>query len=241
MLVLSDAAHALGAVYKGKPVSAWADVTVYSLHAVKNITAAEGGVICLNLPQPFSQEEVCATLRLWSLNGQTKDAFTKLQAGEWKYDIVYPGFKMNMPDLLAALAMAQLRKYPGCLLPKRRRVVAIYDQAFADYDWAICPPFTREDCAASCHIYPLRIKGFTEDQRNQVIKAAKAQGVTVNVHFIPLPMLTVFRERGYDINRYPVSYGLYCNEISLPVYPQLTDEQCRYVVDTIKVAVENVT
>ena len=240
MLILSDAAHALGAVYKGKPVSAWADMTVYSLHAVKNITSAEGGMICINMPAPFNNADVCAILRLWSLNGQTKDAFTKLQAGEWKYDIVYPGFKMNMPDLLAALALAQLRKYPGQLLPERRRVVAYYNDAFAPEEWAICPPFNREGCASSCHIYPLRIKGFTEDQRNGVIKALKERGVTVNVHFIPLPMLTVFRERGYDINSYPVSYSLYCNEISLPVYPQLTDEQCRYVADAIKQSVEHI-
>ena len=238
MLILSDAAHALGAVYKGKPVSNHADITVFSLHAVKNITSAEGGVICLQMPQPFCNTEIYNTLRLWSLNGQTKDAFTKLKAGEWQYDIVYPGFKMNMPDVLAAMALAQLRKYPNGLLAERKRVFDFYNDAFSKYEWALCPLFIKTGCSSSYHIYPLRIKNINEEKRNAIIQAITASQVTVNVHFIPLPMLTVFRHAGYTIDDYPVSYGLYCNEISLPVYPQLSAEQCSFVVESVIAAVE---
>lgn len=241
MLLLSDAAHALGALYKGKPISHYADVTVFSLHAVKNITSAEGGIICLNLPEPFDNKAIYNTLRLWSLNGQTKDAFTKLKAGEWQYDIVYPGFKMNMPDVLAAIGLAQFRKYADKLLPERQRVFNFYNDAFKALSWAILPPFTGGHCDSSNHLYPLRIKHIDETTRNIIINQIGDRGVSVNVHFIPLPMLTIFKERGYNIADYPNSYALYANEISLPVYPQLGVAECAFVVGSVISAVKTVT
>lgn len=237
-LFLSDAAHALGSVYKNKITGSCADITVFSLHAVKNITGAEGGLICMHMPKPFNNKEVYDTMRLWSLNGQTKDAYTKTISGGWQYDIVYPGFKMNMPDLLAALALAQFRKYAESLLPRRKEIFDLYSAAFIQYEWAIIPPFIKHSCSSSYHIYPLRIKNITEGQRNKVIELVTAKKVSVNVHFIPLPMLTIFKESGYDISLFPKSYSMYCNEISLPIYPQLTNEQVHYVIDAVTESVK---
>ncbi|WP_207512465.1 DegT/DnrJ/EryC1/StrS family aminotransferase [Longitalea luteola] len=238
IMIMDDAAHALGATYKNRPIGSCADVTVFSLHAVKNITSAEGGIIALNLPAPFDNGEVYATLRLWSLNGQTKDAFTKTKAGAWQYDVIYPGFKMNMPDVLAAIALAQLRKYENQLLIERKRVFDHYTKVLSQYDWAVCPPYHEAGCISSYHLYPLRIKYINELERNRIIEGIAGRSVAVNVHFTPLPMLTVFREAGYQIKDYPAAYELYSNEISLPIYPQLTNEDCKTVTDAVIEAVQ---
>lgn len=240
IMIMDDAAHALGATYKNKPVGSVADITVFSLHAVKNVTSAEGGVIAINLPAPFNNEEVYNLLRLLSLNGQTKDAFTKTKAGAWQYDVIYPGFKMNMPDVLAAIALAQLRKYEDLLLVERKRVFDYYTNIFSQYDWAICPPYEQTGCATSCHLYPLRIKDIGEEERNKIIESIAGRSVAVNVHFIPMPMLTVFKQAGYDINDYPAAYNLFKNEISLPIYPQLTNDECKTVTDAVIESVKEV-
>lgn len=240
ILIMSDAAHALGAVYNNIAVGKCADITVFSLHAVKNVTSAEGGVIAFNMPPPFSNADIYSTLRLWSLNGQTKDAFTKSAAGGWEYDIVYPGFKMNMPDVLAAMGLAQFRSYKKNLLTERQRVFDFYDKAFGLLEWAICPPFKKTGCSSSYHLYPLRIKDIDEEKRNAIIEKIAEKGVAVNVHFKPLPMLTIFKKVGYNPQDYPIAYKLYCNEISLPVYPQLDNEVCKTVVDAVCESVEAV-
>lgn len=240
ILVLSDAAHSLGATYKSKPSGQLADITVFSLHAVKNITTAEGGVIALSLPPAFKEAEVYKTLRLWSLNGQTKDAYEKTVKEGWRYDIVYPGFKINMPDILAALGLGQLSKYASVLLPARKRVIDYYNEVFKQYKWAILPPFNKKDCSSSYHLYPLRIKGCTEKQRDKIISEIFRKQVSVNVHFVPLPMLTIFKKAGFRQKDFPISYEMYCNEVSLPVYPQLTKEQCATVAAAIIEAVSKV-
>ena len=239
IFILADAAHSLGAIYKNKRTGTIADATVFSFHAVKNITTAEGGMICLNMPTPFDNEELYKTLRLWTLNGQTKDAFTKSTSGSWRYDVIYPGFKMNLPDVLAAIGLAQFKKYKK-VLAQRRRICNFYDTAFQQFQWAICPPFHKQDCESSYHLYPLRINGANEQQRDEIIESINEEGVSVNVHFIPMPMLTVFKEQGFNIKDYPVSYTLYANEISLPVYPQLKQEVCEYVVQAVVNAVNKV-
>ena len=218
-----------------------ADLTVFSFHAVKNITSAEGGAIVFNMPLPFDNKEIFKTLKLWSLNGQTKDAFTKSVAGGWRYDIVYPGFKMNMPDVLAAIAYAQLKKYDSFILPQRKRVCELYNEAFSGCSWSIIPCFENETRQSSFHLYPLRIKNISEEQRNAIIEHITKGGVSVNVHFVPMPMLTVFKEAGFEIKDYPRSYELYQSEISLPVYPQLSNEDCNTVVDVVKRALHSVT
>lgn len=238
ILILADAAHSIGAIYKGVPAASHSDVAVFSLHAVKNVTSAEGGMILMNMPKPFDNNEVYATMRLWSLNGQTKDAFTKTQGSSWRYDIVYPGFKMNMPDVLAALALGQIKKYANKLIPERRRVFEIYYEGFKDWVHAQNPSFDDGESVSSFHLYALRINEVTEIQRDKIIDLVMERGVSVNVHFQPLPMLSVFKNRGYDIEDYPVAKDSYTREISLPIYPQLTDGQALKVVEEIKKATE---
>lgn len=240
ILVLNDAAHSLGAWYeKGIRTGSETDIAIFSLHAVKNITTAEGGAICLNLPEPFDNAALYAELRMMSLNCQTKDAFSKSKAGGWRYDIVGLGLKINMADVNAAIGLAQIRKYDK-LLKERKRVFQMYDDAFSKCDWAILPPAKKEERETSYHIYALRIKDITEEKRDAMIDEIARKGVAVNVHFIPMPMLSFFKQQGYNIADYPVAYNNYKREISLPIYPQLTDEQVRYVIDAVITAYDKV-
>lgn len=240
ILVLSDAAHSVGASYNNKACGTLADITIFSFHAVKNITTAEGGVICINLPAPFLNEEEYKTMRLWTLNGQTKDAFTKSKAGGWKYDILFAGLKVNMPDLCAAIGLAQIRKYNAQLLNERKRVAEQYHHFFSQKEWAQLPIIKDEKRISCYHLYALRIKNISEEQRDAMMELMAADGVSVNVHFIPMPMLTLFKDLGYKIEDYPITYDNYSREISLPIYPQLTDEQIRYICHSIEKAYEKV-
>jgi dTDP-4-amino-4,6-dideoxygalactose transaminase len=240
ILVLNDAAHSLGAWYqKGMRTGSETDIAIFSLHAVKNITTAEGGAICLNLPDPFDNEALYKELRQMSLNCQTKDAFSKSKAGGWRYDIVGFGMKINMADVNAAIGLAQIRQYND-LLQERKRIFEMYNNALSKTDWAITPPQKQGGRETSYHIYALRIKSFTDEQRDAMIEEIAKKEVAVNVHFIPMPMLTFFKEMGYDINNYPQAYENYKSEISLPIYPQLTDEQVNYVIDAVMEAYEKV-
>lgn len=240
ILVISDAAHSIGAQYRGKRTGVLTDVTIFSLHAVKNVTTAEGGAICLNLPQPFDNTDLYNILRCYSLNGQTKDAFTKSKAGSWSYDIIYPGLKINMPDVLAAIGVGQMKSYVSETLPERINIFESYNKQFSTKDWAILPPYKSEDRQSSCHIYALRIDGITESQRDQIITSISNYDVAVNVHFKPMPLLTLFKDMGYEINDYPTAYKQYANEISLPIYPQLSDENIDYIVKTVSESVEEI-
>ena len=240
ILLLADSAHAFGAAYKNRPIGQWADLTVFSFHAVKNITTAEGGAICIHLPSGFDAKGVYETLKLWSLNGQTKDAFTKSRAGGWKYDIVYPGFKMNMPDICAAIGVAQLKKYHTHILPERKNIYDTYRRGFSAYTWAEVPPADDEEKQSSCHLFALRIKGITEGQRDAMIEEISLKEVSVNVHFQPLPLLTVFRETGFRIADYPVAYNSYAREISLPIYPGLDKTKLEYIIRSVASAYQSV-
>jgi dTDP-4-amino-4,6-dideoxygalactose transaminase len=241
VMVLSDAAHSLGARYAHKPIGAWGDFAVFSFHAVKNVTTAEGGAMCINLPpERFNHEEVYRTLKLWSLNGQTKDALAKTQGAGWKYDIVYPGFKMNMPDICAAIGLAQMRKYPTVILPARKNVFLWYVEYFTSYNWAQIPTYEGDGIESSYHLLALRIYGISESQRDRIIESINAQGVSVNVHFQPLPLLSVFRERGYRMEDYPIAYDSYAREISLPIYPGLSQDHVKFVVQSVKKAFEEI-
>lgn len=240
ILVLNDAAHSLGAWYeKGIRTGSETDIAIFSLHAVKNVTTAEGGAICLNLPEPFDNAALYEELRMMSLNCQTKDAFSKSKAGGWRYDVIGFGMKINMADVNAAIGLAQIRKY-DVLLKERKRVFQLYNEAFSKYNWVILPPAKKDGRETSYHIYALRIKNITEEKRDAMIDEIAKKEVAVNVHFIPMPMLTFFKQQGYDIADYPVAYNNYKREISLPIYPQLTDEQVRYVIDTVITAYEKV-
>lgn len=233
ILILADSAHSIGALYKNRKSGKLCDVTIFSFHAVKNVTTAEGGAICLNLPEEFDNTELYKWLRLLSLNGQTKDAFTKSKGGNWRYDIVYPGFKINLNDLCAAVGLAQIRKYSSELLLKRKKIFEKYNKGLGSFDWAILPPSGEIERESSYHVYLLRIKGISEKQRDMIIDKITEKGVAVNVHFVPLPMLTAFKDRGYRIEDYPVSYENYKCEITLPVYPQLKDEETDKVISAV--------
>lgn len=232
ILLISDSAHSLGATFNQKTIAELVDVCILSLHAVKNLTSAEGGAICLNLPEPFNNDELYKEVRILSLNGQTKDAFTKSQAGAWRYDIVAHGMKFNMPDINAAIALAQLRKY-DYLLGERRRVYERYSSLLKEYHWAILPQQDNKEITTSYHLYPLRINPITEEQRDKLIQYLAGKDIATNVHYIPMPMLTLFKNMGYKIEDYPIAYDTYTREISLPIYPQLTNQQIDYIVNNL--------
>ncbi len=233
IMILSDSAHSFGAFYQNKPIGTWGDFSVFSFHAVKNVTTAEGGAMCINVPLHFDREATYKQLKLWSLNGQTKDALAKTQGAGWKYDIVYPGFKMNMPDICAAIGLAQIRKYKDLILPERKRIFDLYVRLFSTHAWAQLPPVNTTEKKSSYHLFALRIRNISEQQRDQLIDKITSFGVSVNVHFQPLPLLTVFKERGYSIHDYPIAYDLYSREISLPIYPQLDTEKIEYIVSSV--------
>lgn len=232
IIVVSDSAHSIGAHYNGKRSGSETDIAIFSLHAVKNVTTAEGGIICLNMPEPFDNDKLYADMRLFSLNCQTKDAFTKSKAGGWRYDIIGQGMKCNLADVNAAIGLAQIRKYED-LLKERKRVFTRYNDALKQYGWALTPPAVTPGKESSYHVYALRIKDVTEQQRDEIIQEIAKSEVAVNVHFVPMPMLTLFREKGYDIKDYPQAYRNYAHEISLPIYPQLTDEQADFVIRSV--------
>lgn len=236
--ILADAAHSFGAVYNKKRTGGLADFTVFSYHAVKNLTTAEGGAICITMPSHFDNADIYKTLRLWSLNGQTKDAFSKSQSGGWKYDVVYPGFKMNMPDVCAAIGLAQIRKYNSALWRERKRVFEYYSAEFEKDKWAQLPAYVDHYSECSYHLYPLRISGITEEQRDKIIERISVGEVAVNVHFIPLPLLSIFRDLGYQMQDFPVSYDNYSREISLPIYPQLDNNLCEHIVKVVRSAIK---
>ena len=233
VMVLADAAHSIGGRYKGRAVGLVADATVFSLHSVKNVTTGEGGAIILNFPAPFNNPELSKYLRILSLNGQNKSALEKNQPGAWRYDIIAHGLKINMPDLCASVGLAQMRRYASQFLPERKEIFNFYKAELGKYDWAVLPPDVKGDTESSYHLFLLRIKGMTEEKRDVLIRYCGEHGVGVNVHYIPMPMLTLFSNLGYDITNYPKAYEQYCNEVSLPIYNNLTPEQLRTIVDTL--------
>ncbi len=240
ILVMNDAAHSLGAFYQpGIRTGCETDVAIFSLHAVKNVTTAEGGAICLNLPTPFDNAELYKELRQMTLNCQTKDAFSKSKAGGWRYDITGFGMKINMADINAAIGLAQMRQY-SLLLEGRKRVFNKYTELFNKYDWAVLPPAKIGGKETSYHIFALRIKGITEQQRDDIIEDISKHEVAVNVHFIPMPMLTFFENMGFKIADYPQAYKNFAAEISLPIYPQLTNEEVNFVAGMVVGAYEKV-
>ena len=237
--VINDSAHSIGSHYEGRFSGSETDIAIFSLHAVKNVTTAEGGAICLNMPAPFDNEQLYKDLRLMSLNCQTKDAFTKSKAGGWRYDIVGMGMKANLADVNAAIGLAQIRQYDQ-LLARRKQIFQAYDAALGKHPWAILPPSADGRRESSYHVYALRIDGISEAQRDAIIDEISKHQVAVNVHFIPLPMLTLFSGMGYRMEDYPQTYRNFAHEISLPSYPQMTDEQVAFVVKTVTEAYETV-
>ena len=240
ILILADAAHSIGASYKGKKSGNLTDVSVFSFHAVKNISTAEGGAIALNLPEPFDNDEIYKLLCIHSLHGQNKDALSKTQKGNWKYDIVSAGYKCNMTDIASALGLIELSRYDADTLPKRKAIFNQYVNGLASYPWAQLPIFETTYKTTSFHLFPLRIKGITENQRDQIMQYIFEDDVSVNVHFIPVPMMTFYKNMGYDIKKFPVAMDNYSREISLPVFYDLTEENIETVIAAVVNAVAQV-
>lgn len=230
--VTADAAHALGASRGGKMTGAMADFSSFSFHATKNLTTAEGGALTWRPLTGIDDEWIYKQFQLLSLHGQSKDALEKTQKGGWEYDIVSPAYKCNMTDLAAAVGLAQIRRYPA-MLEKRRRLIETYDAALKGEDVQVLRHYT-DAYTSSGHLYMVRLNGRSLEARNEVIERMAQQGVATNVHYKPLPMMTAYRRLGFDIADYPHAYALFQNEITLPLYSRLNDEQVAYLLKTFK-------
>jgi len=233
ILVLSDAAHSFGATYKGNKTGSLTDITVFSFHAVKNLTTAEGGAIAFNLPNNFDVEKIYKEINTLSLHGQSKDALAKTQIGAWRYDVIDAGYKGNMTDIQASLGLVALKYYEKDNLPRRKEIMQAYHNVFSEYDWAELPIITDGNRVSSFHLYTLRIKNISEQQRDEIINNIFTKDVSVNVHFQPLPLFTSYKNRGFNIVDYPVAFDNYSREISLPVYQDLTNEQVQIIISAV--------
>ncbi len=236
LLVLADSAHSIGAEYDEQKSGAFCDLSVFSFHSVKNITTGEGGAICLNLPAPFDNEEVYKYLKHFHLYGQTKSALDKTKVGKWRYDIVSPGMKANMNDVSASIGLSQLRRYESDLLPHRKSIFNQYNAELEKHDWAYTPSLTGDGKKSSAHLYLMRFHGVTEDQRDQLIDKLSENKVGTSVHYLPMASFTYFKKIGYDIKDYPQTFKNYSQEITLPVYNSLKEEQVAYTIEQVKKA-----
>lgn len=236
ILLMADAAHSFGAEYKGKKSGSLADVSVFSFHAVKNLTTAEGGAICINLPEPFDYKEIYKAMCIKILHGQSKDALAKTKKGAWKYDVVEPGYKCNMTDLQSAIGLVELERYEETLT-RRAKIFKMYDEAFGNDDRFIPSPSVTSEKTTSYHLYLLRIANADEATRDRIIHEIFEQEVSVNVHFQPLPNFSAYQNLGFKKSNYPHAYEQYSNEITLPVYYDLTDQQVETVIEAVKKAI----
>ncbi|MFM8596891.1 MAG: DegT/DnrJ/EryC1/StrS family aminotransferase [Flavobacteriales bacterium] len=239
ILLAADAAHSFGAFYNGQKVGALADVTVFSFHAVKNLTTAEGGAISFNLPENFDHDEIYKLFNIKILHGQSKDALAKTQKGAWRYDVLEPGFKCNMTDIQAAIGLIELARYQENL-DRRKTIFSQYDAAFKKFKWALTPNYMDQNRTSSYHLYQLRILDISEAQRDAIIQEIFEHDVAVNVHFQPLPLLSAYKNLGYQIEDFPQAYSNYASEISLPVYYDLNDQQVQTVIAAVVASVEKV-
>lgn len=239
ILVMSDAAHSIGASIDGKMTGALTDITVFSFHAVKNLTTSEGGAVCFNLPEPFDCEEIYKQFNIKSLHGQSKDALAKTKVGAWRYDVTEPGYKCNMMDIQAAIGLVELERYPETL-ERRKEIFEVYDAHFKTQDWAVIPPSNDGTKESSYHLYLLRVDGATEEQRDAIITKIFEKQISVNVHFQPLPLLTVYKNLGFKAEDYPQAFAKYENVITLPVYYNLTDQNLQDVCQAVTTSVKEV-
>lgn len=229
VIVISDSAHGFGADYKGKKSGAVADFTCFSFHAVKNLISAEGGAAVWRNDFVIDNEQMYRQFMLYSLNGQSKDAFTKFNKGSWEYDIMFLGYKCNMTDVLSSIAVIQLKRYES-LLKRRREIINMYDEALLSHGIQSIKHF-EVNSNSSGHLYLTRIPGIDETKRNEIIALMAKDGIACNVHYKPLPMFTAYKNLGFDIKNYPNAYNQYRNEITLPLYTLLSDEDVNYIIE----------
>lgn len=239
IIVVADSAHGLGAQKDGKMSGEFADFTTFSFHAVKNLTTAEGGAATWKNKEGLDNEAIYKQYQLLSLHGQTKDAMHKNGLGAWEYDIVDTYYKCNMTDIMAGIGLAQMERYEG-LIERRHEIISKYNEAFKDLPVMVLN-HRNENHRSSGHLYFIRIKGIDEEKRNEIIVKMAERGIACNVHYKPLPMLTAYKKLGFDIKEYPNAFDFYKNEITLPLYSKLTDEQVDYIIDNFKKIVEEYT
>lgn len=230
--VLADGAHAFGASYKGKKIGSVADFTSFSFHAVKNFTTAEGGAALWNSIDGIDDEEIYKEYQLLSLHGQNKDALAKTKLGAWEYDIKGTYFKCNMTDILAAVGLIQMKRYPG-MLARRREIIGRYDAGLQDLPVEVLRHYT-EEYESSGHLYLVRLNGKDAEYRNSFIEKMAERGVATNVHYKPLPMHTAYKAMGFAIKDYPHAYAMYENEITLPLHTRLSDEDVDYILEVFR-------
>ena len=239
IIVVADSAHGIGAQKDGKMSGEIADFTTFSFHAVKNLTTAEGGAATWKNKEGLDNEAIYKQYQLLSLHGQTKDAMHKNGLGAWEYDIVDTYYKCNMTDIMAGIGLAQMERYEG-LIERRHEIISKYNEAFKDLPVMVLN-HRNENHRSSGHLYFIRIKGIDEEKRNEIIVKMAERGIACNVHYKPLPMLTAYKKLGFDIKEYPNAFDFYKNEITLPLYIKLTDEQVDYLIDNFKEIVEEYT
>ena len=230
VVVMADAAHAFGAQWHGRMCGEIADFTCFSFHAVKNFTTAEGGAVTWRDLPGIDNEEIYKNYMLLSLHGQSKDALAKTQLGAWEYDIVMPGYKCNMTDIMAAIGLAQMQRYPD-LLARRRQIITRYNQVMDTLPVSYLRHY-GEDFASSGHLYLVRLNGRDEQFRNDFIVKMAEREIATNVHYKPLPMHTAYKKLGFDIKDYPNAFAMYRNEVTLPLHTLLTDEQVEFLLET---------
>ena len=228
--VMADAAHAFGAQWHGRMCGEIADFTCFSFHAVKNFTTAEGGAVTWRDLPGIDDEEIYKNYMLLSLHGQSKDALAKTQLGAWEYDIVMPGYKCNMTDIMAAIGLAQMQRYPD-LLARRKQIITRYNQVMDTLPVSYLRHY-GEDFASSGHLYLVRLNGRDEQFRNDFIVKMAEREIATNVHYKPLPMHTAYKKLGFDIKDYPNAFAMYRNEVTLPLHTLLTDEQVEFLLET---------
>lgn len=228
VVIAADAAHAFGACRHGKMVGSIADFTSFSFHAVKNFTTAEGGALTWKTTDGFDNELLYKEFQLMSLHGQSKDALAKTQLGAWEYDILSPAYKCNMTDVMAAIGLIQMKRYPE-LLERRRQLIERYDMTLKKYDVQVLGHYGPNH-RSSGHLYLVRLLGKDENYRNHVITEMAKREIACNVHYKPLPMMTAYKAMGFDISDYPNAYDMFCNEVTLPLHTRLTDEQADFVL-----------
>ncbi len=232
IIVMADTAHALGAEYKGEKVGSIADFSNFSFHAVKNFTTAEGGYATWKDKEGIDNEKLYKKYQLLSLHGQSKDALSKTKLGSWEYDFVGPWYKCNMTDVLAGIGLSQVKRYPR-LLKRRKEIIEKYDKAFRPLGIKSLNHFDQNH-KSSGHLYISQVPGIDTEQRNKIIEEMAEKGIACNVHYKPLPLLTAYKNLGFDIKDYPNTFEQYKNEITLPLHTLLSDDEVAYVIDTYK-------
>ena len=232
VIVVDDAAHAFGAKWHGKMIGSVSDFTSFSFHAVKNFTTAEGGALMWRPISGFDDEALYKQFQLNSLHGQSKDALAKTQLGAWEYDVLTPAYKCNMTDLTAAIGLVQLKRYPQ-MLSRRRELIERYDEALKGLPLQVRDHYTSEH-TSSGHLYQVRLLGKEAEERNEVITEMARRDIACNVHFKPLPMMTAYKNLGFDIKDFPNAYNQFKNEITLPLHSRLTDEEADYILTNFK-------